>query len=189
MQVKIRGLRVELGEIEAALSKQESVGTATVRVVEHPATKEAALVACLTPAVSIEQEDIDGEPMSLRDALESFDVYAALNASRELLPEAFVPLAAVAMESLPLLPSGKVDQSSIPEPDWQALSGVKDSVAPTTPLETQIHAIWADVLHTPNLSITAVSLRHFASAKTFVCDCVVFILPESLINGDSCGRR
>ena len=48
MQVKIRGLRVELGEIEAALSQQPSVGTATVKIMEHPATKEAALVACLT---------------------------------------------------------------------------------------------------------------------------------------------
>lgn len=159
---------------------------------EHPATKEAALVACLTPAVSIEREDADGEPMSLRDALESFDVYAALNASRELLPEAFVPLAAVAMESLPLLPSGKVDQSSIPEPDWQALSGVKDSVAPRTPLETQIQAIWADVLHTPNLSITAVSPRYLASNQADAACMVVIgwsVMSDNTTNNYACGCR
>ena len=68
-----------------------------------------------------------------------------------------MPLAAVAMESLPLLPSGKVDQNSIPAPDWEAMAGATgDSVAPRNPLETQIQAIWSDVLHTPNLSVTAV---------------------------------
>ena len=160
VQVKIRGLRVELSEIEAALSKQDSVGAAAVRVLEHPTTKQAVLVAGLTPATSIgslEGSSLDGRPLSLRDALESFDVNAALNASRELLPEALVPLAAVAMESLPLLPSGKIDQSAIPEPDWQALSGVLNGVGPRTPLEAQIQAMWADALGTPDLSVTAVS--------------------------------
>lgn len=148
------------------------MGSASVRVMEHPTTKQAVLVAGLTPATSLastERRSLDGRPMSLRDALESFDVNAALNASRELLPEALVPLAAVAMESLPLLPSGKVDQSSIPEPDWQNLAGASSNATPRTPMEVQIQHIWAEALNTPNLSITAVSFSSCADAEGPMC--------------------
>ncbi|HEX8274758.1 MAG TPA: amino acid adenylation domain-containing protein [Longimicrobiaceae bacterium] len=123
-QVKLRGFRIEPGEVEAALRAHPAVRDAAV-VVRGAGTAGARLVAYHVPAGEAARA---GE---LRDFL------------RGRLPEHMVPGAFVALESLPLTPSGKLDRRALPEP---AADGGAEHVAPRTPAEEVLAAIWAEVL-------------------------------------------
>jgi amino acid adenylation domain-containing protein len=123
-QVKVRGFRVEPGEIEALLSA-------------HPAVRHAVVIA---------REDVPGDAR-----LVAYAVPAGGSASgdgvrgwlRERLPEHMVPSAIVLMDALPLSPNGKIDRRALPAPE----PGVRDSyVAPRTPVEETLAAIWSEVL-------------------------------------------
>ncbi|AKE88651.1 non-ribosomal peptide synthetase [Rhodococcus aetherivorans] len=121
-QVKIRGFRVELGEVEAAL--QELPGVARAVAVARPdATGTARLVAYLVGG--------DGDPATARE----------LVARR--LPAHMVPSAFVFLDALPLTSNGKVDRTSLPEPDFGALVGGR---AAATERERVLCAVFADVL-------------------------------------------
>ncbi|MFM9570789.1 amino acid adenylation domain-containing protein [Streptomyces turgidiscabies] len=93
-QVKIRGNRIELGEIEAALSRQPAVAQAAVTV------NAGRLVAYVVPA-----RDAEVPP--------SAELQAAL---AQELPAAVIPAAYVALDALPLTPSGKLDRAALPAP-------------------------------------------------------------------------
>ncbi|MFG3607580.1 amino acid adenylation domain-containing protein, partial [Streptomyces sp. NPDC047928] len=125
-QVKIRGLRVELGEIEIALIEHERVLQAVVSVMSGGAAAPR-LVAHYTAAGTGAAPD-DTE---LRGYLSG------------RLPAHMVPAAFVAMDRLPLTPNGKVDRKALPEP---APTGPAAYVAPRTELESTLAGIWADVL-------------------------------------------
>ncbi len=119
-QIKIRGVRIEPGEIEAALASCPGVREAAVTARERGG--EARLVAYVAPA---------GE--GLRAWLEA------------RLPSAMVPSAFVILDALPLTPNGKVDLRALPEPEWE--QGVEEGfTAPRTPIEELLAAIWSDVL-------------------------------------------
>ncbi len=125
-QVKVRGFRVELGEIEAALAEHEAVAEATVDARGTP--DETQLVAYYVPRR-------DGESVDVREFL----------AAR--LPPYAVPAAFVAVGRLPRLPSGKVDRAALPEPGApKAPDGIANVVEPRTELERAIAAVWRDVL-------------------------------------------
>ncbi|MCW3820908.1 phosphopantetheine-binding protein, partial [Micromonospora sp. DR5-3] len=128
-QVKIRGFRVELGEIEAALAAIDGVREARVLL------RGDILVAYLTP---------DGQlpaPAQLR---------AALSVG---LPEYMIPAAFVPLDKLPLTVNGKLDRRALPAPDAQALPTGAAYVAPRTPDEDRIAAIWAAVLGVERVGI------------------------------------
>ncbi len=116
-QVKVRGFRIELGEIEATLSRHPAVRQAIVIV------RDERLVGYLVA------ETVPGD---LRDHL------------RRLLPEYMIPSAFVALESLPLTPSGKVDRKALPDPGTGI--GGDGYVAPQTPVEEILAGIWAEIL-------------------------------------------
>ncbi|MGW2378204.1 amino acid adenylation domain-containing protein, partial [Kitasatospora sp. NPDC001683] len=98
-QVKVRGHRVELGEIESALAAQPGVAAAAV----VPRSDRAGqLVAYVVPS----------DPASVADTLAA-DLRAAL---RRRLPEYMVPAAVVVLDVLPLTPNGKVDRRALPAP-------------------------------------------------------------------------
>ncbi|WP_246083056.1 amino acid adenylation domain-containing protein [Nonomuraea diastatica] len=123
-QVKLRGLRIELGEIEAALRALPGVGDAAVIV------REDRLAAYLTP------EGDGGHPLD----------HAAVRAGlKRTLPDYMVPSAYVTLASLPLNPSGKLDRRTLPAPVAGRDAGV-ELVAPETPTERVLAAIWADLL-------------------------------------------
>ncbi|RKH06408.1 amino acid adenylation domain-containing protein, partial [Corallococcus sp. CA053C] len=125
-QVKIRGARVELGEIESALRSQAQVGDAVVRVHEVlPGDKR--LVAYVSP-----REGASLDAAGLREAL------------RSTLPDFMVPHAVLVLDRLPLNPSGKVDVHKLPAPRF----GAGDGEAPRTTLEQDIARIWSEVLGT-----------------------------------------
>ncbi|HVR96999.1 MAG TPA: amino acid adenylation domain-containing protein, partial [Thermoanaerobaculia bacterium] len=121
-QVKIRGFRIELGEIETVLRQAPSVETAVV-LAREDVPGDRRLVAYLV-----------GTPEELRRFL------------RERLPEYMVPAAFVWLEALPLTPNGKVDLRSLPAPEAARPALEPAPVAPRTPVEEVVAAIWSDVL-------------------------------------------
>ncbi len=128
-QVKVRGIRVELGEVEAAVAAEPGIGGAAVVAVEDPSAG-TRLVAYVEPTPG------DRDPTALDPA----DVQAAV---RRRLPDAFVPQLAV-LDALPRLPNGKVDRANLPAD--APPPPVRPTRAPTTDLQRRLVAIWQDLL-------------------------------------------
>jgi amino acid adenylation domain-containing protein len=135
-QVKVRGFRVEPGEVEAALLRHPALREAAVVVREDAAPGmpgERRLAAYVVPA--------DGA------APDAAELRAFLAAS---LPEHMLPAAYVAIEGLPLTPNGKLDRRALPAPE--APSG-REHVAPRTATETAVAGIWAELLGVERVGI------------------------------------
>ncbi|GAC1305604.1 MAG: hypothetical protein NVSMB21_07430 [Vulcanimicrobiaceae bacterium] len=131
-QVKVRGFRVELGEIESAAASHPGVDAVAVAV-RSSARDEAELVAYYTCRAPIVPDD-------LRLYLKA------------KLPEHMVPSAYVRLSALPLLTNGKLDRSALPQPDDAARSyGARAAyVAPRDDVERFVSEIVADVLGIAN---------------------------------------
>lgn len=130
-QVKIRGHRVELGELAAVARAAPGVGDAVVVTRPGPAGS-IQLVLYVTPACPTEDTATDGVPeAALRARL-------ARTLPGHLLPSAIVPLPA-----FPLLPNGKVDRRALPTPTAPAPTTRR---APRTPAERALCAVVAEVL-------------------------------------------
>ncbi|HSP76882.1 MAG TPA: amino acid adenylation domain-containing protein, partial [Myxococcaceae bacterium] len=128
-QVKVRGFRVEPGEIEAALERHLAVREAVV-VAQGQGPDDKRLVAYVVPR----PEQVP-EPRALRAFL------------RESLPAHMVPSAFVRLESLPLTPNGKVDRKALPAPTQDALRQEDGQpTAPRTPPEQRLVELWKQVL-------------------------------------------
>jgi hypothetical protein len=126
-QVKIRGVRIELGEVEAALRQQPAIREAVV-LARKDGPGGARLVGYVTTTP---------EP--------PFDAAALRQALAQTLPEYLVPAVIVRLEQLPLSPSGKVDRRALPAPEVEA-QRTQAYAEPTTATEQQLAAIWAQVL-------------------------------------------
>ncbi|MET0396513.1 MAG: amino acid adenylation domain-containing protein [Longimicrobiaceae bacterium] len=124
-QVKVRGFRIEPGEVEAVLAGLPQVREAVV-VARADGEGQGRLVAYVVPE---EGEEVTGA--GLRQEV------------RARLPEHMVPAAFVVMDRLPLNTSGKLDRRALPEPRWGA-EGAR--VAPRTATEAALCAVWAEVL-------------------------------------------
>ena len=120
-QVKLRGVRLELGEIEACLAG-------------HPALREVAVL--------IRDERLVAY-FTLRAAAPSPEVLRAH--VLEQLPEYMVPAAFVQLDALPLNPAGKLDRKALPEPGLASVLS-RAYVAPVGEVETVMAGIWAEVL-------------------------------------------
>jgi amino acid adenylation domain-containing protein/non-ribosomal peptide synthase protein (TIGR01720 family) len=127
-QVKVRGVRVELGEIETVLREAAGVRAAAV-VAQAVGPGDLRLVAYVV-----------GEGAALAPA----HLRAAL---AERLPAALVPAAFVPLPALPLSPNGKLDRRALPPPDWSRHGETPGITAPPrTPAERALARIWAEVL-------------------------------------------
>ncbi len=126
-QVKLRGIRIEPGEIEAALAAHAGVGRAVV-VVREDESDNPRLVAYVVPEG---RERLPGG-RELRQFL------------RDRLPEYMVPSAFVALVSLPLTPNAKIDRAALPAPG--SAGREDDYVAPRTPTEEALADLWGEVL-------------------------------------------
>ncbi|WP_345144635.1 amino acid adenylation domain-containing protein, partial [Dactylosporangium darangshiense] len=125
-QLKVRGYRIEPGEVEGALLAHPGVGAAVVT--GHGVDASRRLVAYLVP--------VDGMP-SVADLRRFLGVR---------LPEHMVPGLFVELAALPLTANGKLDRRALPDPEL-AHAGPADSyVAPRTPTEETLAAIWVQVL-------------------------------------------
>ncbi|MFJ2868904.1 amino acid adenylation domain-containing protein, partial [Kitasatospora sp. NPDC087314] len=129
-QIKLRGLRIELGEVEAALTTHPAVAQATVLLREDtPGDKR--LIAYTVPT---------GE-------LNEAAVRAHLAAT---LPEYMIPAAIVVLDDLPLTVNGKLDRRALPAPDFATGTTYR---APSTPRESLLCEVFAQVLDVPQVGL------------------------------------
>ncbi|GAC1405959.1 MAG: hypothetical protein NVSMB6_01360 [Burkholderiaceae bacterium] len=126
-QVKLRGFRVELGEIEAVLMQQPSVRQAAALV--YGDALEARLIACV-----VAQPGMSADAAALRNALQL------------ALPAYMVPAAVVILDKLPLTPNGKLDRSALAEQAAPAALEGRQYVAPAPGIEIELAGIWAELL-------------------------------------------
>ncbi|WP_189226194.1 non-ribosomal peptide synthase/polyketide synthase [Saccharothrix coeruleofusca] len=124
-QVKVRGYRVELGEVETAVLSARGVARGTVIVREdNPGDRRLTAYVVPEPGATV-------DPQAIRD-----EVSASL-------PEYMVPAAVLVLDDLPLTGNGKVDRAALPAPDWGAAAGGR---APRTPREVVLCGLFAEVL-------------------------------------------
>jgi amino acid adenylation domain-containing protein len=139
-QVKIRGLRVELGEIEAALAAHPAVAQAVVTMVAGPAGgKQLAAYLRLRPGAA--QPGGHGDRCGLASSLDK-DVRSHL---ARVLPQAEIPDYLVAVSAFPLNNSGKIDRSALPPPASPGAASGGDA-APATLAEIMVCDVYAGVL-------------------------------------------
>ncbi|MEP6934768.1 MAG: condensation domain-containing protein, partial [Nitrospirota bacterium] len=124
-QVKLRGVRIEVGEIEARLRELPGIRDVVVALREDCPGQKRLTAYVVT---SIEG---DNQRESWRAAL------------RMSLPDAMIPACFVLMDSLPCTPNGKVDRQSLPIPEQKA---TREYVPPRTAVEEALAGIWADLL-------------------------------------------
>ena len=127
-QVKLRGFRIELAEIEAALAR-------------HPAVREAVVLL---------RDDLPGGPglvaFVVPGAADAVDPAQLHDHLWQQLPAYMVPGAFVLLESLPRTPSGKIDRRSLSRLDLALPSSDEGTCAPRTPVEEIVAGLWAEVL-------------------------------------------
>ncbi|MEM9293489.1 MAG: amino acid adenylation domain-containing protein [Acidobacteriota bacterium] len=136
-QVKVRGFRVELGEIEAALRSLPGVEEAVVLVFGSGEGKR--LAAYWTPATDVAQS---ASPSASQAGAQEETLRQGVEAQ---VPPYMVPDAWVALESFPLSSAGKIDRKALPEPSWDAASSAA-AVAPRTATEERLCSLWEEVL-------------------------------------------
>lgn len=134
-QVKLRGRRLELGEIEAVLGQHPAVREAVV-VIREDTPGARRLVAYVVPTQP---------PAPTPSALRSF--------LQEKLPEYMIPAAFEVLYALPLAPNGKVDRLALPAPDLAPLRLAHPAAAPHTPVQTVLTEIWNQLLGRASIGI------------------------------------
>jgi amino acid adenylation domain-containing protein len=134
-QVKVRGFRIEIGEVEATLS-------------EHPAVRECAIAAW-------KNDDSDERLVAYIVGVrgdEGTTVGELRTFMKQKVPEFMVPSNFVLMDALPLTANGKVDRKALPKPDV-AKSLAESYVAPRTDIERDMADIWAKILKIERVGI------------------------------------
>ncbi|HST58981.1 MAG TPA: amino acid adenylation domain-containing protein [Longimicrobium sp.] len=129
-QVKVRGFRVEPGEVEAVLRAHPAVHEAVVAA----GPDRAGTVALAAYVVGAEGAAVDGDALRLHCAAR--------------LPAWMVPSALVVLDALPLTPNGKLDRAALPAPEHAAGGGY---VVPRDVTELEVARIWAEALGLPRL--------------------------------------
>ncbi len=125
--IKVRGFRIEPGEIEATLALHPEVEEAVVIAREHP-SGERVLVAYV-----VSSAESKPDTRSLRAFL------------GQQLPQYMLPTLTVTVPALPLTAHGKIDLAGLPAPEWEELAE-REYVPPQTPREEELAKIWAEVL-------------------------------------------
>jgi amino acid adenylation domain-containing protein len=156
-QVKIRGQRVELGEIEAALAAHPAIAGAAV-VARDDLGSGLRLVAYVVPADPASVYVVPADPSSVpANSSGGLDDAGLREFLRAKLPEAMVPAAYVALDRLPLSATGKLDRkalAALPAPAPPAASTAAGAVGeeePRTPAEALVAGIFADLLGRPRV--------------------------------------
>jgi amino acid adenylation domain-containing protein len=131
-QVKVRGYRIEPGEIQAALTAHPDINTAVV-IVREDSPGDQRITAYLVPHKDV-RPDLDVLRSHLRRALPAF----------------LVPAAYVVLDAIPLTPSGKVDVRALPRPDLTVPRSSEEDI-PVDPMEAELAAICAALLDVPRI--------------------------------------
>ncbi|MBV8674397.1 MAG: amino acid adenylation domain-containing protein, partial [Acidobacteriaceae bacterium] len=142
-QVKVRGYRIELAEIEYALERSPLVRAAVACVrtdwkTEHDAPGDKRLAAYVIP-------EAPGDTAALIAELRGW--------LKAQLPDYMQPAAIMALESFPRTVNGKVDRRALPAPQPEQLMRERSIVYPRNPQEEKLAQIWADVLNVKEVSV------------------------------------
>ncbi|MCW3072744.1 MAG: tycC [Bacteroidetes bacterium] len=127
-QVKLRGYRIELSEIESVLLNHATVKEAVVLYKEQASSNDNFLVAYIVVRNPVSAEELRS--------------YVA-----SLLPEYMVPLFFIEMERFPLTSNGKIDKKALPE-SFHKMEKGQDYIAPRNKTERKLQAIWESILNT-----------------------------------------
>jgi acyl-coenzyme A synthetase/AMP-(fatty) acid ligase len=127
-QVKVRGFRIEPGEVESVLRQHKDVGEAIV-IVKEGAGGEKRLVAYVTSRTG-----------------QSPDLKEMVGLLKERLPDFMIPSDIVVLDGLPRTPNGKLDRKALPEPSRLRPELGELFVPPQTELEQTIASVWQEVL-------------------------------------------
>jgi acyl carrier protein len=136
-QVKVRGYRVELGEVEQALRA-------------HPGVAQGVVIKRDEELVAYAVAKQAGYAVSHSDRPTSEKLTEWLAAQ---LPAYMVPSAVVLLEQLPLTANGKLDRAALPAPDAVGNAQASSHVAPRTETEAVVAKIWRDVLKKEHVSV------------------------------------
>jgi amino acid adenylation domain-containing protein len=140
-QVKIRGVRIEPGEIQAVLAQHPEVQqTVVVAREDNPSDKRLVAYVVLHPSETQQAESL--VTSSLRTFL------------KQKLPEYMVPSAFVILDKIPLTPNGKVDRRALPTPEYDASAQTNNFIAPRNNVESRLAEIWQQVLGVNTISVT-----------------------------------
>jgi amino acid adenylation domain-containing protein len=176
-QIKIRGFRVELGEIESALVRSPHVRDGVV-VAQENGAGDTKLVAYIVPRQSLSEPGAVAtgslsEPGAVATGShmrpkndpgatlpESIEATASITTElreflKQRLPEYMVPTSFVVLDSLPLTSSGKLNRRALPAPekfDTQTIPG-QSTTAPQTPLEKLLATIWSELLEVKAIGV------------------------------------
>jgi amino acid adenylation domain-containing protein len=134
-QVKVRGFRIEVGEIELVLEQHPAVREAVV-VAREDTPDEQRLVAYFVPH--------DAQTLSVAELRRFLQLK---------LPEYMIPAIFMAQTELPHTPNGKVDRKALPVPDQTRPALESTFVAPRTRAEEQLATIWSEVLRVEQVGI------------------------------------
>ncbi|MEM7049901.1 MAG: amino acid adenylation domain-containing protein [Acidobacteriota bacterium] len=138
-QVKVRGHRVEPGEIEAVLESLPGVEEGLV--VDRPVSGGHVRLVAYVRGAAGDGGGFDG------GGLDGGDLRRLLG---EVLPEYMVPSAVVVLTDIPRTPNGKVDRRALPDPDWGSDQPRRQA---TTPAEESLVAVWQQVLGVPEVGV------------------------------------
>ncbi len=136
-QVKVRGFRIEPGEVERALRAHPSVADAVV--VARGEGADRMLVGYLVP-----------DPGAGSGPAPMAEIRAFLGAR---LPDYMVPSVFVSLDALPLTPNGKVDRGALPEPGSGRPDLRAEYVAPETEVENVLATLWSEILGVERIGI------------------------------------
>ncbi|MED4570421.1 tyrocidine non-ribosomal peptide synthetase TycC [Brevibacillus agri] len=131
-QVKVRGYRIEIGEIESVLLAVEKL-TAAVVVVHEDQLGQPSLAAYFT-------------------ATEKLEVAKLWSLLAQRLPSYMIPAYFVQLDQLPLTPNGKIDKKALPKPEGKPVTGA-EYAAPTNAVERKLAEIWERVLGMSGIGI------------------------------------
>ncbi|WP_374310012.1 amino acid adenylation domain-containing protein [Methylocella sp.] len=132
-QVKLRGFRIELEEIEAVMRACPRV-SACAAAIKAPAQGAPRLVGYYVSAEPVADGELSG--------------FAA-----QKLPDYMVPALWMRLPALPMTPNGKLDRKALPSPEWSTGEKAREIVAPRTPMEEKLAAIWREVLQIDDIGV------------------------------------
>ena len=136
-QVKVRGFRVELGEVEAALRRHPAVQEALVAPwEERPGELSLAAYVVAGPGAS---------------AVERGELRQFLG---ETLPQFMIPGVYVMLDAMPLTPSGKIDRRALPPPERESRASGEGFDNPATPIEELLAGVWEELLGLGRVGVT-----------------------------------
>ncbi|MEA5616259.1 amino acid adenylation domain-containing protein [Cronbergia sp. UHCC 0137] len=169
-QVKIRGFRIEPNEIIAALEQQSWVNRAVIKAISQP-EKPNRLVAYL----------------QLQEIPNNWQKVLRLELA-QILPDYMIPALFVSIDTWPLLPNGKIDINSLPDPEISEITTKEEYIAPQTENENILTQLWQQVLQVSRVGVhdnffemggdSIIGLQIIAKAR----DLGFYFTPQDLFN-------